>query len=102
MIVDYDLAVTSITGDEALTAGKSTVYDVTLENKGTKDITSGEVRLSDNEGNILATKGITETIAAGTTATLSIEWIPTTAVSAVTATSYVDNDLVCLMKLSYV
>ena len=94
MIVDYDLAVTSITGDKALTAGKSTVYDVTLENKGTKDITSGEVRLSDNEGNILATKGITETIAAGTTATLSIEWIPTTAVSAVTATSYVDNDLI--------
>lgn len=92
MIVNYDMAVTGMEGEELLVAGKPVTYNVTVQNKGLKDVCAGEVKLTDEEGNILASAAVTDTIPVDSLYVLPLEWIPNVGVQKVTATSYLEND----------
>ena len=92
VVVDVDMALTKLSGDADLVAGTPVVYNATLVNKGTKDITSAEVKLTDSEGNLLSTAALDKTVAVGETYQLPIEWTPAQNISSVTATVYADGD----------
>lgn len=71
-----DLAATEIVGDTELAVGKAATHAVTVKNMGTESQTGFEVQIVDGQGKVLASKVSDETIAAGATAYMEIEWTP--------------------------
>lgn len=71
-----DLAATEIVGDIELAVGKAATHAVTVKNMGTESQTGFEVQIVDGQGKVLASKVSDETIAAGATANMEIEWTP--------------------------
>lgn len=74
----YDLQAVSITGSSSALTGIGSEYDVTLFNKGSKDISSYSVVLIDEDGNTISDElKVNETIKAGETKKHTLMWVPT-------------------------
>lgn len=74
----YDLQAVSVSGASSALTGIGSEYDVTVFNKGSKDVPSYTILLVDDDGNPLSEEvKINETIKSGETKTHTLMWIPT-------------------------
>lgn len=73
----YDLQAVSISGSQSALSGIGSGYDVTVFNKGSKDISGYSLQIVDENGNPMNDEvKITETIQSGETRKHTLIWIP--------------------------